>query len=93
RIDDSFDHLAPFSSSLFFQFLQPSSNERVEDFLERQIQHLKGVNLQIQKYTDLVTNEVIIWEREDLITLKEYQIMFLKISDVIERLVRELEAL
>ncbi|MCI59643.1 hypothetical protein A2U01_0080898, partial [Trifolium medium] len=66
----------------------------VVDFLERWLQHLKEVKLQIKKYTDLVvTKEKIIWEREELIALKEYQIMFLKTIDVIERQMREIEAL
>ncbi|PNX74496.1 F-box family protein [Trifolium pratense] len=90
RIDDSFDHLAPFSSSLFPEFLQPSSNEHVMADLERRLQHLKQVKLQLKLYIHLATKEKIILEREELIALKEYEIMFLKTIAVLERQMRQM---
>ncbi|XP_045797415.1 F-box/LRR-repeat protein At4g14103-like [Trifolium pratense] len=90
RIDDSFDHLAPFSSSLFPEFLQPSSNEHVMADLERRLQHLKQVKLQLKLYIHLATKEKIILEREELIALEEYEIMFLKTIAVIERQMRQM---
>ncbi|PNY11563.1 F-box family protein [Trifolium pratense] len=93
RIDGSFDHLAPFSSLLFPEFLQQSSDEHVVHDLQRRIQHLKQAKLQINKYIDLAIKEKIIWKWEEVLALKDHEMMFLKTIDVIERQMREIEPL
>ncbi|KAK2414702.1 F-box/LRR-repeat protein [Trifolium repens] len=92
RIDDSFDHLAPLSSSLYPEFLQPSSNEHVVHDLERRIQHLQQVKLQSNKCIDLLFNEKIIWGREELLALKEHVMVFAKTLDALVRQMREVQA-
>ncbi|WJX52356.1 hypothetical protein P8452_38475 [Trifolium repens] len=88
RIDDSFNHLAPLSS-LYLEFLQPSSNEHVVYDLERRIQHLKKVEVQTNKYVDLA-KEAIVREREEMLSLKEHTMMLSKTVDLLEPQVHEL---
>ncbi|KAK2437083.1 F-box/LRR-repeat protein [Trifolium repens] len=83
RIDDSFNHLAPLSSSLYLEFLQPSSNEHVLYDLERRIQHLKKVEVQTNKYVDLA-KEAIVGEREELLSLKEHTMMLSNTVNLLE---------
>ncbi|KAK2437087.1 hypothetical protein P8452_33192 [Trifolium repens] len=89
RIDDSFNHLAPLSSSLYLEFLQPSSNEHVLYDLERRIQHLKKVEVQTNKYVDLA-KEAIVGEREELLSLKEHTMMLSNTVNLLEPQVHEL---
>ncbi|GAU35119.1 hypothetical protein TSUD_162240 [Trifolium subterraneum] len=89
RIDESFDQLAPFSSSLFPEFLQPSSDEHVVHDLYRRVQHLKQVKLQTNKYIELAMKEKISWEMEELLALRNHVMMFSKTIDVIERQIKD----
>ncbi|GAU29479.1 hypothetical protein TSUD_65140 [Trifolium subterraneum] len=81
-IDDSFNHLAPLSSSLYLEFLQPSSNEHVVHGLHRRIKHLKHVEVQTTTYIDLA-KEVIFREREEMLSLKEHTMMLSKTMEVL----------
>ncbi|CAJ2678307.1 unnamed protein product [Trifolium pratense] len=88
RIDDSFSHLAPLSSTLYPEFLQPSSNEHVVDGLERRMWHLKQVEEQTKKYVDLAM-EAIVREREEMLSLKEHTMMLSKTVDVLQPQLRD----
>ncbi|CAL5213525.1 unnamed protein product [Lathyrus oleraceus] len=81
RFDDSFDHLPPFSSSLFSQFLQPSLQENAMDDLHHRIQYLKQVVQQTHMYLHLAE----IKDMEEILALKEHAMMLSKTMDAIER--------
>ncbi|XP_058733929.1 F-box protein At4g22280-like [Vicia villosa] len=79
RCDDSFDHLPPFSSSLFAQFLQPSSQENAMYDLYQRLQYLEQVLQQTQRYLHLAE----IKDKEEILALKEHVMMMSKTMDAI----------
>ncbi|PNY07600.1 F-box/LRR-repeat protein [Trifolium pratense] len=82
RIDDSFNHLAPLSSSLYPEFLQPSSNEHVVHGLQRRVFYLKQVQEQTETYIDIAM-EAIVREREEMLSFKEHTMKLSKTIDVL----------
>ncbi|KAL5054436.1 hypothetical protein RYX36_035118 [Vicia faba] len=81
RSDDSFDHLPPSSSSLFAQFLQPSSQENAMEDLHQRIEYLKQVAQQTKRYLDLAE----INDKEEILAVKEHVMMLSKTLGGIER--------
>nr|XP_004504894.1 FBD-associated F-box protein At1g60410-like [Cicer arietinum] len=84
RFDDSFDQLPPISSSLFPQFLQPSSQEHVMDDLHQRIQQLKKVVLLTKQYLHLAKEEIT-RERDELLALKGHMMRLSKTLDALEQ--------
>ncbi|KAI5386285.1 F-box protein At4g22280 [Lathyrus oleraceus] len=81
RFDDFFDHLPPISSSLFTQFLQPSSQENAMDDLHQRIQYLQKVVQQTKRYLHLAE----IKDRDEMLALKDHTMMLSKTMDAIEQ--------
>ncbi|GAU46932.1 hypothetical protein TSUD_85320 [Trifolium subterraneum] len=85
RFGGSFDHLPPFPvSSIFPQFLQPSSRESVVDDLRQRIQQLEQAVLQVQQYIQLA-HEEISREREEMSAIQGHMSMLSKTLAALKR--------
>lgn len=85
RFGGSFDHLPPFPvSSIFPQFLQPSSCESVVDDLRQRIQQLEQAVLQVQQYIQLA-HEEISREKEEMYAIQGHMSMLSKTLAALKR--------
>ncbi|XP_058730948.1 F-box/LRR-repeat protein At3g26922-like isoform X2 [Vicia villosa] len=85
RFGSSIDHLPPFpGSSIFPQFLQPSSRESVVDDLRQRIQQLEQAVLQVQLYIQLA-HEEISRERDEMSAIQGHMTMLSKTLAALKR--------
>ncbi|XP_004504897.1 F-box/LRR-repeat protein At1g55660-like isoform X3 [Cicer arietinum] len=85
RFGGSFDNLPPFPmSSIFPQFLQPSSREPVVDDLRQRIQQLEQAVLEVQQYIQLA-HEEISRERDEMSAIQGHMSMLSKTLAALKR--------